>query len=85
MKSGTYKESFKCRAYGHLPSGHPEGWFEAMGNLYHSFAECLQAKKDGTFTPDMINFPTVEDGAEGVKFVHACLESSKNGNIWVEL
>ena len=71
--------------YGHLPSGHPEGWFEAMGNLYHSFAECLQAKKAGTFTPDMVDFPTVEDGAEGVKFVHCCLESTKNGNIWVEM
>lgn len=71
--------------YGHLPSGHPEGWFEAMGNLYHSFAECLQAKKDGTFTPDMIDFPTVEEGAEGVKFVQCCLESSNNGNVWVEM
>ncbi len=71
--------------YGHLPSGHPEGWFEAMGNLYHSFTECLQAKKDGTFTPDMIDYPTVEAGAEGVKFVHRCLESSNNGNIWVDM
>ena len=71
--------------YGHLPSGHPEGWFEAMGNLYHSFTECLQAKKDGTFTPDMIDFPTVEDGAEGVKFVQCCLESTNNGNVWVDM
>ncbi|MCR4752526.1 MAG: Gfo/Idh/MocA family oxidoreductase [Eubacterium sp.] len=70
--------------YGHLPSGHPEGWFEAMGNLYHSFTACVQAKKDGTFTPDMIDYPTVEDGAEGVKFVHCCLESTNNGNVWVD-
>ena len=57
--------------YGRLPSGHNEGWLEAMGNLYASFAECIRAKKDGTFKPEMIDFQTVEDGAEGVKFVHA--------------
>ncbi|MCF0145914.1 MAG: Gfo/Idh/MocA family oxidoreductase, partial [Eubacterium sp.] len=71
--------------YGRLPSGHPEGWLEAMGNLYKSFMECIRAKKDGTFTPDMIDYPTVHDGAEGIKFVEACLESNKNGNVWVDV
>ena len=33
----------------------------------------------------MIDFPTVEDGAEGVKFIHACLKSNEAGNTWVEL
>ena len=72
-------------AYGRLPSGHTEGWLESMGNLYRSFAECVEAKKNGVFTPDMIDFPTVHDGAEGVKFVHACLKSNEAGNVWVEL
>ena len=72
-------------AYGRLPSGHTEGWLESMGNLYRSFAECVEAKKNGAFTPDMIDFPTVHEGAEGVKFVHACLKSNEAGNVWVEL
>ena len=72
-------------AYGRLPSGHTEGWLESMGNLYRSFAECVEGKKNGVFTPDMIDFPTVHDGAEGVKFVHACLKSNEAGNVWVEL
>ena len=72
-------------AYGRLPSGHTEGWLESMGNLYRSFAECVEAKKNGAFAPDMIDFPTVHDGAEGVKFVHACLKSNEAGNVWVEL
>lgn len=71
--------------YGRLPSGHPEGWFEAMANLYRSFMECLNAKLDGCFTEDMIDFPTVEAGVEGIEFVEACLKSAKNGNVWVEL
>ena len=56
-----------------------------MGNLYRSFVECIRAKNAGTFTADMIDFPTVHDGAEGVRFVHACLESNRQGNVWVEL
>ena len=71
--------------YGRLPSGHTEGWLESMGNLYRSFMECIRACEDGAFTPDMIDFPTVEDGAEGVRFVDACVRSSKQGNVWVDL
>ncbi len=69
--------------YTRLPAGHPEGWYEAMANLYHSFTACVNAKKDGTFTDDMIDFPTIEDGAHGLAFVEACLKSTENGNIWI--
>jgi len=71
--------------YGRLPSGHPEGWFESMGNLYRSFTECLQAKENGTFDEAMIDYPTVDAGVDGLAFVEACLESNRNGNVWVEL
>lgn len=71
--------------YGRLPAGHTEGWLESMGNLYRSFMECLHAKKDGTFEPGMIDFPTVHDGAEGVRFVQACLQSNQQGNAWVTM
>lgn len=71
--------------YGRLPSGHPEGWFESMGNLYRSFLECLLAKENGTFHEQMIDYPTIDAGVEGLAFVEACLESNQNGNIWVEL
>lgn len=71
-------------AYGRLPSGHTEGWLEAMGNLYRSFIRCVAAKEDGSFTPDMIDYPTVSDGVEGIRFVHACLASNRQGNVWVD-
>lgn len=71
--------------YGRLPSGHTEGWIEAMGNLYDSFAECLEAKKAGTFTEELIDFPTIDHGIQGLKYVEACLESNEKGNVWVEL
>lgn len=75
----------KAAAYGRLPSGHTEGWLESMANLYRSYIACLQARNGGCFTADMIDFPTVDDGSDGIRFLHACLRSSANGNTWEEL
>jgi len=82
---GTGGISSAAAAYGRLPAGHTEGWLEAMANLYRCFMACIIHKKNGTFTEDMIDYPTVKDGLEGVKFIHACLKSNRDGNIWVEL
>ena len=71
--------------YGRLPSGHTEGWLEAIGNLYDSFGACVKAKKEGHFTPELIDYPTIEEGVAGLKYVEACLESNAKGNVWVEV
>ena len=71
--------------YERLPSGHTEGWLEAMGNLYDSFGACVKAKKEGHFTPELIDYPTIEEGVAGLKYVEACLESNAKGNVWVEV
>lgn len=71
--------------YGRLPSGHTEGWLEAMGNLHDSFGACVKAKKEGHFTPELIDYPTIEEGVAGLKYVEACLESNAKGNVWVEV
>lgn len=70
--------------YTRLPSGHTEGWFEAMGNFYSNYIDCLNAQTNGVFTEEMIEYPTVVDGVDGVRFIEACLKSSANGNIWVD-
>lgn len=70
--------------YQRLPSGHTEGWLEAMANLYSSFIDCLNAQAEGSFTEDMIDYPTVEDGVDGVQYIAACLKSQEQGNTWVD-
>lgn len=85
VKRGYGCVSPAAAKYGRLPSGHTEGWLEAMGNLYDSFSECVAAVKNGTFTEDMIDYPTIEEGVAGLKYVEACLESNEKGNVWVEL
>lgn len=77
---GIYDSAAK---YQRLPSGHTEGWLEAMGNLYSNYIDCLSAQAAGTFTEDMIDYPSIIDGVDGVMYIDACLKSSNNGNIWV--
>ncbi|MGI6777897.1 MAG: Gfo/Idh/MocA family protein [Acetivibrionales bacterium] len=71
--------------YTRLPSGHPEGWFEAMANLYSNFIDCINAQKNGVFSDEMIEYPTIDDGIDGVRFIEACVKSSESGNTWIEL
>ncbi|MEQ8688490.1 MAG: Gfo/Idh/MocA family oxidoreductase, partial [Imperialibacter sp.] len=68
------------------PAGHPEGYLEAFGNIYKNFAKTVQARIDGK-KPDPINldFPTVEDGVRGMKFIDAVIESGDAGAKWVKL
>lgn len=68
------------------PAGHPEGYLEAFGNIYKNFAKVVQARIDGK-TPDPMNldFPTVEDGVRGMKFIDAVIESGDAGAKWVKL
>ena len=64
-------------------AGHPEGYFEAFSNIYSDFAEVLLAKLSRTMPdPLSLDFPTLEDGAHGVKFLEACVESADNNGRW---
>jgi len=67
-----------------VSAGHHEGFYEAFGNIYRSFCEVLLARKEGR-EPESYTFPTIADGLAGMKFIAACVESHKKGNIWVEL
>lgn len=71
-------------SYVRLPSGHPEGYFEAFSNVYSTFIDALSVKKNGgTPTADQLDFPTPIDGAKGVKFIEKCVESSDKNSEWV--
>ena len=65
--------------------GHPEGYHEGFANLYTDASEAIAARRTGT-EPDPLamDFPTVEDGARGVKFIDATVESSREGSTWVD-
>lgn len=70
-----------CTEQCRLPAGHPEGFYEAFGNVYRAFCKHLSAQKYGT-DAGTFSYPTIEDGIAGLRFVDACLASDKNGNVW---
>jgi len=69
-----------------IPSGHPEGYLEAFANLYKDLAEQIRARR-AKRKPDPASLlvPTVEDGADGVRFIHAAVKSSDDNAAWVPL
>jgi len=67
-----------------IPPGHPEGFFEAFANVYRGVIEAIRAKRDGRGPTGLgLQFPTVHDGARGVRFIERVLESSAAGGKWI--
>jgi predicted dehydrogenase len=64
--------------------GHPEGYFEAFANLYSDAAAAIVARRTGQAPDPALDFPTVEDGARGVKFVEAAARSGQEGGHWTD-
>lgn len=69
-----------------IPAGHPEGYYEAFSNIYRTYINALRKKQSGqVLTKSDLDFPTVSDGVDGVKFVHAVVKSDEQDSTWVEL
>ncbi len=69
-----------------IPPGHVEGYFEGFANIYSDCAELITAKLENrTPDPGATLVPTVEDGAKGVRFITAAIDSSARGGVWTDL
>ena len=68
-----------------IPAGHPEGYLEGFAQIYRDVAEQIQARWQGR-APDPLacTVPTVEDGARGMKFIEAVVESSRADGRWTD-
>ncbi len=63
-----------------LPSGHPEGYFEAFANIYRDFAEAVRGR-----VPESPSYASLEDGVAGMRFIQAAYDSSARGAAWLDL
>jgi predicted dehydrogenase len=63
-----------------LPPGHPEGFCDAMGNLYGGVAKAINGQPC-----DPGAYPGIDAGVRGMRFVEAVLKSSRDGNVWVPI
>lgn len=68
-----------------VPGGHPEGFIEAFANLYRNFALTLMADARQCEPSELcLDFPSIEDGIEGMKFVDMVVNSSAQNAAWVK-
>jgi predicted dehydrogenase len=69
-----------------LSAGQTEGYFVAFANLYAMFTRALERKKGGEKVDERAaGYPTLDDGIQGVIFVEKCVESMRQGNIWIAM
>jgi predicted dehydrogenase len=84
LSRGRDKLYPRAQALSRIPSGHPEGYFEAFANIYSTFLTALSKKISGEKpSEDDLDFPGAEEGIRGVKFIEKCVESSQKGTVWV--
>ncbi|MBN1225133.1 MAG: Gfo/Idh/MocA family oxidoreductase [Candidatus Aminicenantes bacterium] len=85
ISRGRDQISPQAQRLSRIPSGHPEGYFEAFANIYSVFITALAKKIAGEpLDEEDRDFPGIEEGIQGVKFIEKCVESSKKGAIWID-
>ncbi|MEL6561823.1 MAG: Gfo/Idh/MocA family oxidoreductase [Bacteroidota bacterium] len=80
LKPGNEYNSEFANESTKIAPGHPEGLFDAMGNIYEGAAKAIRGEgyKAGAF-------PTILDGVRGMKFIESVVDSSNRDNIWVNI
>jgi len=63
-----------------LPSGHPEAFFEAFANVYLEVADAIERHARGEDPAG--DFPSVSDGARGVRFIERTVASAASDAKW---
>jgi predicted dehydrogenase len=73
-----------AKRFTRIPFGHPEGYLEAFGNIYQEIFRAVAAEVEGRPRPNDLDFPTIDDGIEGMTFIEMAVKSAKLGAKWVK-
>jgi len=86
LRVGTSLDSAIAAHNTRTPGGHPEGYLEAFANIYRNFSLTVRAKANGEQpTPEMLDFPGVEDGIRGMQFIDTVVKAGYDDNLkWVK-
>ena len=72
------------KPYLRLPSGHPEGFHEALANLHRTLEWTIRGRR-GETVPKPFEHPGIADGVAGMAFIEAAVASSQEGGAWVDV
>ena len=62
-----------------------QGFIEAFANIYREAARAIRAEVNGDTIPTDCDFPTIDDGVNGMAFVEAAMASAKAGGAWTRM
>jgi len=65
-----------------MPAGHPEGYIEGFANLYADAADLILS---GSTDAAAFGLPDINAGIDGMRFIDACVRSSRSGGIWTSV
>lgn len=70
-----------------LPAGHPEAFIEAFANLYVGVAADIRARiaTGGPAPVAEADYPRIEDGARGVRFIEKTVASAASAQKWTSM
>lgn len=75
-----------ARRASRLPPGHPEGFIEAFANVYLGVAAAVRAHGSDKPADELeSDYPGIEAGARGVRFIEAVVASSTSEGKWTPL
>jgi predicted dehydrogenase len=74
-----------AKRFTRIPSGHPEAFLEAFANIYLEVARAIEAEVKGQPVPADCDFPTVDDGVEGMAFIATAVKSARAGGVWTKM
>jgi predicted dehydrogenase len=80
LRTGHAYMDAAARSATRLPPGHPEGYLEAFANLYRAFMQDVRRVAAGQ--PPLRDYPGVEEGVRGLRFVAQAVASSQAGSAW---
>jgi predicted dehydrogenase len=76
----------EAAAFNRLPGGHAEGTYESFANLYRAYALAIGKWRSGLPSEELdFDYPSFEDGVQGLRFIEACLNSAKGNSSWASL
>ncbi|MGC1300635.1 MAG: Gfo/Idh/MocA family oxidoreductase [Alloacidobacterium sp.] len=85
LRRGSPYVSDAARRATRLPPGGPEAFIEAFANIYREAARAIRAEVNSNLTPEDLDFPTVDDGLEGMAFITTAVQSAKAGGVWAKM
>ena len=82
LRRGNGYVSDVTKKFTRLPFGHPEAFIEAFANIYLEAVAAIRASIEGK--KGLFDFPTVDDGVEGMAFIETCVKSAKSNAKWTK-